>query len=1099
MSAGFPARGRRKGKVKTRSTAKAAGLESVRTIPPSDTQVEKSPKPSEERAREQATRLKAVLDAAPAIIWIAHDPDCRVITGNKASDELLRVPEGGNVSKSGPSPESLAHYRVFKDGVELALEDMPIQRSAKTGQAIKNYAMDIVFSDGTTRHLFGNVTPVLNSAGQPAGAVAAFVDISERVKAEEALGRSEERYGSLFNGMTEGFAVHEMIFDENGKPVDYRFLDVNPAFERQTGLKRENIIGRLKSEVLPEEDTFWVDIYGKVTLTGEPVHFENYSAPLKRYYEVYSFRPARGQFAVLFLETTKRKDIELSLLQSESHYRLLFDTMLQGVVYHDPDGKIASMNPAAQEILGGTPDDFLGKTSEDLEHVTVREDGTPFPGLEHPAMAALRTGKEVRDVVMGVWNPREQRRRWIDISAVPLFRPGEKTPYQVYASFSDITRRKEIEEELLGARAELETRVRQRTADLAAASDLLEGVFASIDHAIAYMNQNYVIVRVNRAFAQVERQSPEYYVGKRFFALFPSKENESIFKRVMKTGEPFVAFEKPFGQATLSQGQPYWDWSAQPVKSSDGKVTGLVLSLVNVTGRKIAEQERLRLATAVEQGSDGVAITDADGAIVYANPAFEQLHGLAVWELLGRRYQEVLQFDLEEEPFRASVRDLLDRGDSWKGRLSRQMRDGSERKLDVTISPVRDEFGKIVNYAVSERDGTTEYALHETIRQMQKMEALGTLAGGIAHDFNNALVPILVNTELALLDVPQGSELANRLGLALKAANRGRDLVKQIISFSRQKEQKHEPVDVVMVVSEAARFLRSTIPKSIDIRQNIEPASALARADATQIHQILMNLGNNAVHAMRETGGVMTLGVCLVQIHEATAAQNLGLNPGPYITLTVSDTGRGIPPGVLAKVFDPFFTTKKPGEGLGMGLAVVHSIVKSHGGAVTVASEVGKGTTFTIFLPQIVGTSSGGEEKPAAATHGKGRILLIDDEEILVESMRPMLERLGYRVTALTDAPKAIELFRADPAAYDLIITDQTMPAMAGDMVARQMLAIRPDVPVIICTGFSEALREDKAHAMGVRNILMKPFTVKEAAAAIRAALAGKSHRESIE
>jgi CheY-like chemotaxis protein len=373
------------------------------------------------------------------------------------------------------------------------------------------------------------------------------------------------------------------------------------------------------------------------------------------------------------------------------------------------------------------------------------------------------------------------------------------------------------------------------------------------------------------------------------------------------------------------------------------------------------------------------------------------------------------------------------------------------------------------------------------------MEALGTLAGGIAHDFNNILMPILINAEMALLDEPEGSPTSKQLKLVLEAANRGKDLVKQIITFSRQKDQEKTIIKVNPIIKEALKFLRASIPKNIEIVDHIEAESALALADATQIHQVLMNLCSNAAYAMREKGGVLGVRLTEIDVDPDLAVKHIDLKPGPYLRLMVSDTGHGMTSEILEKAFDPFFTTKAPGEGTGMGLAVVHGIVKNHGGAITVYSELGRGTTFNVFLPRL----KGGQEARANALEslptGKERILFIDDEEIQIRSVLPMLERLGYQVVGQTDPKKALEIFHNRPESFDLVMTDQTMPSLTGEKLTAKLLRLRPDIPVILCTGFSETIDEEKAKAMGIRAFLLKPFSVKEIAETIRRVLDKKA------
>jgi CheY-like chemotaxis protein len=375
---------------------------------------------------------------------------------------------------------------------------------------------------------------------------------------------------------------------------------------------------------------------------------------------------------------------------------------------------------------------------------------------------------------------------------------------------------------------------------------------------------------------------------------------------------------------------------------------------------------------------------------------------------------------------------------------------------------------------------------------MQKMEAIGTLAGGIAHDFNNLLNPIFINTELVLLDAPLEERMRQYLQMVLQAAERGRNLVKQIITFSRQKEQERKPLKAEPLIKEALKFLRASLPSTVEIRQNIQRETGFILADPTQIHQVIMNLCSNAAYAMREKGGVLEVSLAEVEVDSDMALRYPDFKPGPYLRLTVTDTGAGMTLEVMDRAFDPFFTTKKPGEGSGMGLSVVHGIVKNYGGTITVYSEVGKGSTFNIFFPRVKAEGSPTDVSPRPLATGEGRVLLVDDEEAQVESVRNMLERMGYRVVAKTDSREALALFRQNPRLFDLVVTDQTMPQMTGVKLAEELLRIRPDLPVILCTGFSETVDANAAKASGICQFLMKPFSVREMAETIRRALEKK-------
>jgi PAS domain S-box-containing protein len=499
--------------------------------------------------------------------------------------------------------------------------------------------------------------------------------------------------------------------------------------------------------------------------------------------------------------------------------------------------------------------------------------------------------------------------------------------------------------------------------------------------------------------------------------------------------------------------------------------------------------ERLRLVAAVEQTGVGIAIMDGAGRITYVNPAFEKTNGAPRAELLGTSYLGLLAGETGTRSLTEKVRTVMRRGETWSDRRSRRDKDGQDLELDVTISPLRDPSGAITNYLAVERDVTREVRAQQQLRQVQKIEALGTLAGGIAHDLNNILNPIFINTELMLFEPDLDPEARRGLETTLKAAERGRDLVKQIITFSRQKEKERRPVRVTPVLQEALKFLRSSLPATVMIKENLLPEKGFVLSDAAQIHQVVMNLCNNAAYAMRDKGGVLEVGLREVDVDAGAAAPGADLKPGPYLRLTVTDTGTGMNKEVMERAFDPFFTTKNPGEGSGMGLAVVHGIVRDQGGAITVHSEPGKGSAFSVFLPRISGEESGPAAEAAYPETGHGRILLVDDEQVQVETVKNVLERLGYTVTTATLGQEALGLFQRDPEAYDLVITDQTMPHMTGLELAKNILRIRPGLPIVLTTGFSEIVDADAARAAGIRRFQMKPFSLREMAETVRSAL----------
>lgn len=383
--------------------------------------------------------------------------------------------------------------------------------------------------------------------------------------------------------------------------------------------------------------------------------------------------------------------------------------------------------------------------------------------------------------------------------------------------------------------------------------------------------------------------------------------------------------------------------------------------------------------------------------------------------------------------------------------------------------------------------------LEEKFRQVQKMEAIGTLAGGIAHDFNNILSAIMGYAELACGESQRESKIWRYLDQVINAGYRARDLVGQILAFSRQSDVNIQPIQPHLVIKEALKLLRASIPTTIEIKENITKCGRIM-ADPSQLHQIIMNLCTNAYHAMRGSGGA--LGVVLLPIKIASndfLSMELDIPPGSYIKLEVSDTGKGMDKATLAKIFEPYFTTKGKREGTGLGLAVVHGIVESYGGHIKVYSEEGLGTNFHIYLPKIDSDNSIREKREIAEKLPKGHesILIVDDEKNLVEMFHIMLKSLGYQVTAMTNSVEAFHTFKGSPQNFDLVISDMTMPNMTGLQLSQNILAVRPETPIILCTGFSELLNKEHAKAMGIREYILKPVIKKDIAKIIRKVLDG--------
>ncbi len=501
-----------------------------------------------------------------------------------------------------------------------------------------------------------------------------------------------------------------------------------------------------------------------------------------------------------------------------------------------------------------------------------------------------------------------------------------------------------------------------------------------------------------------------------------------------------------------------------------------------------------RYRTLFESAGDAIFVFDWDGQILDANQV--------ACELLGYTYRELTAMQREgiESPDTAITvpqrrKILREKGHNiYEAEYLRK--DGSVLPVEANCRLIEYDYEPaILTIArdISERIRAQEEKakLQAQLRRSQKMESLGTLAGGIAHDFNNILTPISGHAEIALFKIGSDHDAAKNLKGIIQAVDRARSLVRQVLSFSRQESEEKRPLQLHTILKEALRLLRASLPTTINIQQNIAHCGAVM-ANATQIHQILMNLCTNAGHAMREKGGVLDVSLSEVEIRSGDLADYLDMKPGTYVRLTVSDTGHGMPAEVLDRIFEPYFTTKKEGEGTGMGLSVVHGIVKGHNGDIKAYSEPGKGTTFNVYLPCIEAKAKA-DKSPVAEQipKGSGSILLVDDEEKIIEVMVQMLEYLGYSVSAFTDSPEALDSFRKNPDFYDIVITDMTMPDMTGDVLARHVHAMRPGLPILLCTGYSRSVSRDQARALGIQEFLMKPPTIGELARTVQRALKG--------
>jgi len=518
------------------------------------------------------------------------------------------------------------------------------------------------------------------------------------------------------------------------------------------------------------------------------------------------------------------------------------------------------------------------------------------------------------------------------------------------------------------------------------------------------------------------------------------------------------------------------------------------INLLQLNNRLRQSEEKFRTYT---ESAPVAIIIYQDAGWIYANPAAEQLMAASLIELSSLEFNDIIHPDFRHIYHNNRITNLSDAFLKNSHELKIIARDGSEKWVNFRAEKIEFEGKNAVMVSAMDIGDLKQAEIEKQqleiqLRQAQKMESIGTLAGGIAHDFNNILSSVIGYTELTLADMSEGKPASKQnLQAILRAGERARDLVSQILTFSRQTELVNIPIKMHMIANEVLKLLRSSIPTTIEIIHKIQKCKPIL-ADPTQIHQVIMNLCTNAFHAMQRSGGVMTVTLSPIEIQAQDSERIADLSPGSYAKLEVIDTGTGMNQSTIERIFDPYFTTKEKGKGTGLGLAVVHGIVTNHNGAITVESIPGQGSTFRVFLPVVDDSEMQITSRKKQLPRGTEHILLVDDEKEIVLIEQQMLERLGYKVTTCAGSMDALTVFQASPLKFDMIITDMTMPNMTGDQLACEIIKIRPEIPIILCTGFSEYMNNEKAKSMGIRKFVLKPVSMEEIATAIRDVLDGE-------
>ncbi|MEE4242728.1 MAG: ATP-binding protein, partial [Desulfopila sp.] len=517
--------------------------------------------------------------------------------------------------------------------------------------------------------------------------------------------------------------------------------------------------------------------------------------------------------------------------------------------------------------------------------------------------------------------------------------------------------------------------------------------------------------------------------------------------------------------------------TSSPVLDDHGALLYLVHSAKDITTRLKDEETRSILSAAVQQTTESVVITDTTGKIRYVNPSYSNTTGYSRDELLGKKL-DFLNINQNSAALFSEILQTVKGGKVWQGHLTSRKKDNTLLEENATISPIIQNTGQVSHFVAVKRDVTREKQLQKQLQQAMKMEAIGTLAGGIAHDFNNILSAMIGYGQIAKGKLKEDDPLREDIEQILQAGDRATNLVKQILTFSRRDTQENfHPLKLQYILKEVIKLLRSSFPATIELRPDIDDKCAAVQADPDQLHQLVMNLCTNAKQAI---GG--DYGSLRISLQEETVASprilngSITLPKGDYVYLAVSDNGPGMSKEVLARSFEPFFTTKPKGHGTGLGLSVVHGIVEKHGGIISIDSTPGIGTTIHIYFPAVRIHIETSTEEVELDSGGTERIMVVDDEMVLARMLEKMLSKLGYQVALFVDSLTAVREYRRNPHDFDLIITDMTMPHMTGAELSREILSLRPDLPIIMLTGYSESIDEEKAARLGITSFMLKPM-----------------------
>ncbi|AFM23574.1 PAS domain S-box protein [Desulfomonile tiedjei] len=929
--------------------------------------------------------------------------------------------------------------------------------------------------------------------------VAVSYDITKRKEAEQAKNEQTKLLSTLINGLPDIVALqrpdHSVIFYNQ---AGYDFLDTSHS----------EIDDRKCFSLGSRDGVIEACATTKVGLSGQIETTERYFPEKKTWLEtralpVLDDSGKPSMIIEILRDITDRKRSEEALRKSEERLRLALEATSDGVWDWNIETGEVLRSPGFFSMLGYEAEEFSA-SFEEWRRLIHPEDLEPTIEALDEYLSGKRDTYEVEFRVSN----KSGDSVWMLSRGKVVARDRDGKPLRMIGTHADITERKRAEKLMLIRMTLLEYAATHSTEELlqktldevSAMTNSFIGFYHFVEDDQTTLNLQAWSTRTVNEFCRAEGKGLHYGIDQAGVWVDCVYERKPVIhndysalhhRKGMPPGHAPVIRELvvPVMRsdrivAILGVGNKPSDYTEK-----DAEIVSYLADVVWETiQRKLAEEERIRLITAIEQSAEMVMVTDAAGTILYANPAFEKITGYSREDAIGNK-PNILKSGQHNNDFYEHLWKTITDGKVWSGRIINRKKDGSLFEEESTISPVKDDSGKIANYVAVKRDVTREVSLQAQLLQAQKMEAVGTLAGGIAHDFNNILQVTLGYSELLLQEKEEGDSEYADLKKILHAAKNGAELVQSLLTFSRKVEPKFVQLSINRQITQVEKLLRRTIPRMIEIQLNLDPDVSEIDADPTQIEQVLMNLAVNARDAMPD-GGTITIRTHDVTLDTDYCNFHAEATPGDYVLLSVSDTGHGMHKEELQHIFEPFYTTKELGRGTGLGLAIIYGIIKQHGGHIACYSEVGKGTRFEIYFPAIKrDTITDIESSLEMPAFGTETVLIVDDERFVRELGCRILERNGYSVLTADDGEEALKVYSQEKDKIDLVILDLIMPTMGGRDCLRKLLMLDSHARIIIASGYSADSSTKECLEIGAKGFVPKPFRFKELLRQVRKTL----------